>query len=230
MKKKILTIAFIFLFIPHVNAECDRTKINELKQMAENIEITSELDITSEEEYTGNRDYSLNDNGDPLPRGNMKIIISGMSEEFRIIDETYNRTFTYSDFTDGILIVKNELNGQRKFKVYSTECNQEVRTINLKIPRYNEYSTDPLCEGISGDDLPICGMWYEREVDYPTFQKMVEDYKNRVAEQEKENQESIIDKVISFFSNYYLYLIIGIAVIAVVTVIVIIRRKRSVLE
>ena len=230
MKKKLLLLVLTFVFVPQVKADCDREALNNLSKMAENIEITSELDITLEDQYTGKRDYSIDDEGKPIPRGNMKIIISGMSEEFKIVDETYNRTFMYSDFTDGILIVKSELNGQRRFKVYSSECNEVVRTINIKIPRYNIYSTDPLCEGISEDELAICGMWYEKEVDYATFEKMVNNYKEKKAQEEAENSQGIIEKVISFFSNYYLYFIIGAVVIAIVALIIIIRRKRSVLE
>lgn len=231
MKKKIFAIITIFLFMPQVSATCDENKLKELKELAKNIEITTGL-ASEDEEYVPNRDYTVNDYGETVPQGSTQIIISGMSKEFNIVDETYERTFIYDDFKDNALILNNELHGYRTFKVYSPECNQEIRSIYVKVPRYNEYSTDPLCEGIDGKDLAICGTWYDKEVDYETFKSMVEDYKKMLANNEKENKEenTFINKIVTFVKEYYLYIIGGIVLITVVSVIIIIRRKRSVLE
>lgn len=231
MKKKILLIIFMFIFVPHVNADCDNDRINELKNLAKNVEITYELD-TNDDNLEEN-DYSVNNVGESIPQGNMRIIISGLTEGFLIKDTTYDRTFNYSDVKDGIIVIRNELNGSRTFKVYSTECNKDVRSIFIKIPRYNNYSTDSLCEGISGDDLSVCGMWYEKDIDYETFKQTVEDYKKKVTEQkriEEKKEKSIIDKTVDFLKNNYLYFIIGIVVIIIIAIIIKVRRKRSVLE
>lgn len=229
--KKFLMLITVVLFIPHVNAACDENRIKELKELAKNIEITTGL-ASDDESGTINNDYSVNDYGEMVPQGSTQIIISGMSKEFNIIDATYERTFIYEYFTDNALVLNNEIHGYRTFKVYSPECNQEIRSIYIKVPRYNEYSTDPLCEGISGNDLAICGTWYDKEVDYDTFKSMVADYKKMIAEEEKENDKKnvIIDKIVDFVKEYYLYIIGAVILIIAISVIVVIRRKRSVLE
>ena len=231
MIKKMLMIIAVFLFIPRVNATCDENRLKELKELAKNIEITTGI-AAEDEEYIPHRDYTVNDYGEPVPQGSTQIIISGMSKEFNVVDNTYERTFMYEDFKNNALILNNELHGYRTFKVYSLECNQEIRSIYIKVPRYNEYSTDPLCEGISGTDLAICGTWYDKEVDYETFKSMIEDYKeNKIYEEnEDEKNNNIINEIIDFIKSNYLYIIGGVALIITVSIIVIIRRKRSVLE
>lgn len=236
MKKSIVLTFLTFLFVPHVNAECNNERIKELTSIAKNVEITYELDTYEEQPYNEetDKDYTVSDIGEPIPQGNMRIIITGITEEFQIKDITYNRTFMYNEFKDNTLILKNELNGHRIFKVYSAECDKEVRTIFIKVPRYNNYSTDPLCEGISGDELAVCGTWYENDIDYDTFKAKVEAYKQELKDAQNakpQNQEqTILDKVVSFLKDYYLYFIIGIVAVIAITIIVTVRRKRSVLE
>lgn len=230
MKKKIfIIITTLLIFMPQVKAECDNDRLNEIKNLAKNIEITYELDTELDKE----KNYSENDYGDEVQEGNMKVIITGLSYGLQLKDETTHRTFYYFQAEDGTIILNKEINGSRTFKVYSNECEKNVRTISVKIPRYNEYSTDPLCEGIDASELKICGTWYEKEVDYDTFKKDVESYKQRLAEEQRLKEledKNILKKVVTFFEKYYLYFIIGAVVLIAVTIIIIIRRKRSVLE
>lgn len=227
--KCVVFIIAMFIFMPSVNAICDNEKIMGLKELAKNIEITYELDLDGKV-YTSkdkNKNFSLDNNGNEVPQGNMKVIISGMNEQLVLNDKTYNRTFKYTQSDNGIIIVNNEMHGSRQFVVYSNICNKAIRNISIKIPRYNEYSTSPLCKGIDVKKLPICGTWYEKEVDYKTFEKMVKDYKNKPVEVKKNNDWQ---ELVEFLEYYYLYILIPfIAIIAIIAILVI-RRKRSELE
>ena len=232
MKKIFTIITMLLIFIPQVNANCDSTRVNELRSKAKNIEITYELNTTKDNKYDEQDDANVNDFGENVPEGNLNIIISGLTEEFEIKEATYNRIYRNENSEDGVIILKNELNGARTFKVYSIECNKEVRTIFIKLPRYNIYSTDPLCEGISGKDLSVCDTWYEKEIDYETFKKRVEEYKTKINNEQIEDvtQKNVIDLILDFFKVNYIYFIVGILTLIFFVIFIKIKRKRSVLE
>jgi len=84
LKKKILILIISLLFIPQVKAECSNDRLNEIKELAKNIEITYELDTELDEE----KNYSKDENGKKLPEGNMKIIISGLTLGLKLVDNT----------------------------------------------------------------------------------------------------------------------------------------------
>ena len=230
----VMMFTFILLFPSNVYAdECNGTRINELKEMAKSIEVfydydNSTLNLNSEEYIK----FSKNDEGKAVPYGRLIVTITGVNEEFSVKDITYKRTFTPSSFSGGILTLHFEKEGNRRFEVYSNSCNKTVRTIYMQLPRYNDYHIDPLCEGIDGNDLAVCNKWYAYDLDYDSFKKKVEDYKQKVKweEEELKRKNSIIYKVKNFFVNYYMYIIGGIGCIALIYVLVLAVRKRSELE
>ena len=127
------------------------------------------------------------------------------------------------------------------FDIYSSKCAQKVDSLLVKIPRYNVYSEDPLCEGIDGEDFSLCDKYLEYEVSYDTFKRKVEEYKKahevkKVEPKKDEEQFSIkmiINKVLEFIINYQIYIIIILGVLLLILIIIIIvkkKKKRGVLE
>ena len=85
------------------------------------------------------------------------------------------------------------------------EYNEYIDFLNKK---FNSYSLDTLCDGIDGDDFPLCGKYLDYEVSYDTFKRKVEDYK-KVQETKKNNNEQInndislrvlLNKILDFIS------------------------------
>lgn len=224
MKKKILLIMLMFIFMPYVKAECDNDRINELKNLAKNVEIVYELDSNKTEEEL--KAYDPND----IAKGVVKMIITGLTENFSIIYDYSNITYEYQDTDEGILIINDVPRGNKKFSIYSNECNKTIKTLFIKIPTYNKYSLDPLCQDIPKEELAVCDTWYESTISYDEFKKKIDDYHALKKAAPNEKKVSLIDKIIDFLKNNYLY--IGISFILIISIIIFIkvRRKRSELE
>ena len=132
-------------------------------------------------------------------------------------------------------------NGKWNFDIYSSKCAEKVDSLLVKIPRYNVYSEDPLCEGIDGDKFSLCGKYYESDVTYESFKERVENYraihkidskkdKQEVIEDKKNINLDIIIKYINKYKTYILGSIISILLIVIITIIIKKKRSRGVLK
>lgn len=226
--KKIKYILFTFLILSlsilSVNAECTKEEINTLKQEANKIKVTYKH-LGGIETAIGT-DYSR-----------FKITVKNIEDDFSIYIPAY-----------GIELEKNnemaeyELGtGNWTLEVYSEKCDERVHSISFRLPTFNKYSLDPLCEGIDGEDFSLCGKYLEYEVSYDTFKRKVEEYKKahevkKVEPKKDEEQFSIkmiINKVLEFIINYQIYIIIILGVLLLLLIIIIIvkkKKKRGVLE
>ena len=230
----IYSILFVICLIPfRVKADCSNDEWKSLKDTAKSVEITYDYDNSGipfdSELYTA---YSVDDDGMAIPYGDIKITISGVSEQVYIKDVTYKRTFYSSAFKEGVLELHYEKNGSRKFEVYSDKCSKSLRTIHVKIPKYNAFSEDPYCYGIEDGDLSVCKKWYDGELDFETFEKKVLEYKDKLKEKEAEMRwkNSIVYKTIDFVVNNYESIFIFIVAVLVILGLVFVIRKRSELK
>lgn len=237
MKNIFYILIFTFvMFIPYnvYAEECSNDKINELKEMAKSVQISYEHDESgasnNDEKYNKSK---RNDDGFEVQSGDMQINIAGFIKEIYIKDETNKRTFNYEDADNGILVLHYERYGSFNFNVYSNECKDiKLRSIYVRVPRYNIYNTDPYCEGISGEELAVCGEYYENDLDFEEFEKKALEYKAKKAKEaeEEERKNTFLYKLSTFVKNNYKYLIVfGILVIVVIGLLIF-RRKRSELE
>lgn len=216
MKKiKIMLIVFILMLINYENvlAECSSEEVQVLKEKASNIEIKLELQENVEGEFgTLNKVYD--------------VIVNNLTEEFFLIDGYYGESYGVRDNDEnGQIVFKSYMPGIHNFKIYSQECGILISTIKVEVPRYNPFFGDPLCEGISGEDLDVCGEWYSGELDYETFKAKVEKYKksNSLENDNNSNSSFSINKIVIF-------LVVSVLVVVTIISIVIIKRKRKVLS
>lgn len=216
MKKiKIMLIVFILMLIncENVLAECSSEEVQVLKEKASNIEIKLNLRENVEGEFgTLNKVYD--------------VIVNNLTEEFFLIDGYYGESYGVRDNDEnGQIVFKSYMPGIHNFKIYSQECGILISTIKVEVPRYNPFFGDPLCEGISGEDLDVCGEWYSGELDYETFKAKVEKYKNsnNLEDNKNSNSSSSINKIVIF-------LVVLVLVMATLVSIVTIKRKRRVLQ
>ena len=215
MKKIIYIMVFTFVLFFPINvyaAECSNARLNELKEIAKSVEVTYDVDLSS---VFGDevKEFKYDVDGNEIERGNIEIDVVGVLEGFYIIDKKYNRRFEYSDTVNGTLILHNEKSGNINLDIYSNECdNKSLRSIHLRIPKYNPYSSDPECAKIEGDKPAFCNKWYDDELDYDTFQDKIDDYNVNQEKLKKEMawKNSIIYKAYSFIKTNILYILGGI--------------------
>lgn len=212
----------MFISIFYVKASCTDEEIKELKELAKDIKITYKYvdeAVIDEETY-----YNL-----------FEVKIKNISDDFYVLYGLNNNRIDIKEGTGSDYFT----NGTWTFKIYSSECEKQVDEINVFIPRFNIYSTDPLCEGIDGNDFALCGKYYEYDVSYESFKERVTHYRNThnidsKNEEEDINQlEDFLNKVLTFVIKYKWYFAGGFVVCLCIIIFILIinkRRKRGILE
>lgn len=201
-------------------AECSNEKIAELKTKSKNIKVEYIYDPNAVFEEDGNL-VSM--------KGGFDTKIYGLFDEVYLYDSEYEISYDIFDTNDNVLNLGFLGGGKYSFDIISKECNVSVGVVKFEIPRYNYYANDPLCDGISGDDLDVCSEWYENAITYEAFKKKVEAYKNAVNDDIKndENKEPALNKFINFIKENLIYIIASISIVLVIIFVIFFYKKRS---
>ena len=228
MRKIIYIFSILVMFcidIGVVNAAYDKNQelLKKYIEQAENVKVKYILD----EEYTDTNGNQVN--------GMFKLEITGLTNELTVrlfgAEEYYY--YLEDDGVDGIITITGVESGIKKIGIYYQQY-ALVKTISVNIPKYNYYSERIECEGISGEELDVCGKWYEYELNESTFLYKVNKYKEsqeKLEEEKEKNKFSIFfNNIVDFLLDYYIYIIIVIVSIALITLFIVIRKKRYSLE
>lgn len=227
MRKIIYIFSILVMFcidIGVVNAAYDKNQelLKKYIEQAENVKVKYILD----EEYTDTNGNQVN--------GMFKLEITGLTDDLKIRVLGTEEYYYTSDAIDGIITITGVESGIKKIGVYYRKYVTLVKTISVNIPKYNYYSERIECEGISGEELDVCGKWYEYELNESTFIYKVNKYKEsqeKLEEEKEQNKVSIFfNNIVNFLLDYYIYIIIVIVSIAFITLFIVIRKKRYSLE
>lgn len=206
---KLFVVGVLFFQIQFVEAECSNQEITDLKKAAEAITMNSEFD---RESVT----FGVYDN--------YVVTVQGLMDNMYILSKDQSVGFYPENAVDGV--ITNHISSVTdEFRVYSSACpDVNLRTIKLSMKLYNMYSDYEECEGISGDELDVCGEFYDGNISYEQFIKKVEEYKN--------GSSSLSSGGIgNFFKDYAIYIGLGLgALLVVIIVLILIRRKRNRLD
>lgn len=218
VKYLIFTLLISFISIFHVYASCTDEEISSLKELVKDIKITYKH-LGKVEDEVG------------IYYNRFEVNVKNVPDDFYIlaISDTYKL-----QPKEGI-ITEIFNNGTWDFNIYSNKCNEKISEIKVFIPKFNTYSLDPLCEGIDGQDFPLCGKYYEYDVSYNDFEKRVKHYRatyniNNIDNNEDDKPNDInmiINEVVKFISKYKLYIISSLFIILLTLVITIIIKKRK---
>lgn len=220
MNKKIysMTIVLLTLIITpsFVNAKCTNEEISALKKETKAIKV----------EYEHKGETITEDGGIDYNKFNVDII-NIPNEYYIIISDGLNYKLVP---TDG-KITKELTNGKWIIEVYSNKCEDVIDTITVRLPKFNIYSLDPLCDGIDGDKFPLCGKYYEYEVGYDSFKERVEHYRKTYKidtkkEEQQTNEKDFLTKTLNFINTYKLYIVSFLTIVLIILVIINIIKKR----
>lgn len=219
MRVKILLLFVIgfFMFTSDVSAAiCDKEHVNQLKELAKQVEISYEyLDYSDEMHNSGDGEYIIN---------SYLITINLISDELYVIHE--NREYYYNQDNGGIVSFSVN-SGRVDLSVNSYTCaGYQLRSETINLPKFNTYSYRGECKELEEYDLDVCDPWYQGTITDDRFNKIVQEYltPDEVAE------ENVFDKILSFFKDNYLFIIGGVVIVGILIVGIIFYRKRSVLE
>ena len=212
--KYLLVMILMFLFMtPSVYATCGKNDMLRIKDIANEIKITAQ--------------YAKDQNGKDT--GYYDLMITGLTNELYMVEEITKEEYYYNPDYDGVFYISDLQEGKYRFKVYYDTCDELVRTIVYKLPKYNHYANNPLCEGIEEDELDVCNRTYQLELTDELFEEKINEYKNSFGLNNLEDDKQS-NNIISFIKKYYIY--IGIAILALIIIIIsiVVKRRREVLE
>lgn len=208
-KKLLLTIISFTIFTPKIYAECTKEDINTFNKISDEYKVT----------YEFNKDSKLYDLTfyDPSPDKYTFIINGATDGEFSIQDDN---NYKYIGISPG--------NYEITIKGIANECQDIFKTININLPKYNEYSEDPLCDG--NEEFVLCQPTYDKEVDYETFKSRLEVYKktkqdNNEVNKEKDNNKD--NNIVNYIKNNIIEITIVAASLIILTIIIISIVKRQ---
>lgn len=113
--------------------------------------------------------------------------------------------------------------GVNKLKVYHNGCSTVIKTIELKLPVYNVYNEDPLCDNVDKSETKVCDKWLEDSINYEQFYTEVRKYK-------KDNgNRNFVSSILDFFKNNYITVIVAVLIfVGIVVLTSVIKKKRPV--
>lgn len=214
----LIIITFMLSLMNNVYAEdCDSTDIKRLRVLANDVDISYEYNDDIYDEYG----IKIHDT--------YKVVISNLSDELYVIESKTNLDLRNYSVNDGSITIDRLYSGNKSFKIYSRNCsNKLLKTYSIKLPKFNNYSTDPNCEG--HENLDICQKFYDSSnVDYYEFMELLEKSDNENKDNDNKKKDS---KYIKFIKDNYIYISIGggVLIILIIVLIILRHKKRGVLE
>lgn len=211
IRKYIIFTFILFLtLITHTYAACTQEEINEFKRIEDEYKVTYEFNKTT-------KDY------------NVYLHMSKPEE------------YSYMFFSTEKINCSNQENtklkcsgikpGEYEIGVasHTKSCIDILKIIVLKLPKYNTYSEDPLCNGI--EEFVLCNPTYSKEIDYETFVSRVNTYKNtknkenEIKQPEELTHNEILDITIDYIKDNLVAIIVIIVFIVLLIITIIITAK-----
>lgn len=213
MKKYILLLFVLFIFdIQTTSAACTQEEINTFKRIEDDYKVKYEYD-KSIEKYNLYLERSKPNMYDYIIYTNNQLVCTDINET-----ETKCSSFVPGEYELAIA-------GQTE------SCNDILKTITLKLPKYNKLADDPLCDGY--EDFVLCNPAYDKEIEYDTFLSRLETYKKKHTPTEKEEKpqeepnekNEIIVKMTNYLKQYWIEIIIVVVFIILLVITTIITAK-----
>lgn len=214
-KKKYIAFPLMLslLCINNVYADCIQEEIDEFKKIKDDYKVTYKFNKET-------KDYTLLFDNPSPDLFDYIIYIEG-----NIKCEDINQTRTESAcYNIPIDEYKIEVVG------ITESCKDVFKTIALKLPKYNNYSEDPICEGI--EEFVLCQPTYDKEIDYDTFVSRVNTYKKsknkeNIDEPTTKKEANSIEKIVQYIQENLINVIIITVFIILITISIIVTYKSS---
>lgn len=208
-KKKyfVLTTILFFSLLPKTYASCTQKEINEFQKIEDDYKITYEFNKDT-------KDYTVSFYS-PIPeRYNYYIII--------------DIELNCKKISDNLAKCYNVLPGEYPIEIVglTNTCNDILKENTLKLSEYNEYSEDPLCDGI--EEFYLCQPTYDKKIDRETFISRVNTYKNTLKNENEEiekNEKTKENNTIEYLRENLIQIIIIIVFIVLVITTIILTAK-----
>lgn len=207
-KTKYYILIFILSLIctNKVCAVCTPEEMNEFKKIEDKYRVTYEFDMDS-------KTYSLFFKS-PKPDNYHYVIYTESDLNCTTENESTLKCINFKPDMYTIEIVG-----------MTDTCDDILKTFDLNLTRYNNYASDPLCEGI--EEFVLCNPLYDKEIDYETFVSRVNTYKKTKDKEIIENEHTTddtepVDNVINYIKDniIQIFIIIIFVVLLIITIVI----------
>ncbi len=198
---------FLTFFLPYkVNAECSDKEIIRLQNLAKNV----------------NYSYEYNENTKKF-----SITFNNLKKDIVLKDDYNNRNYN----VDGEVTFNDRYSNTYRFYIYAKDnkCINDVLTTKvIKLPVYNNYYNNSLCQGI--EDYSYCNKWINNNVSYDIWYKKVTEYRKTIQDTKENKKEvkgifdGISEILMKVYVNYY-YIILPLIIITLCTIIYFKNKK-----
>jgi len=231
----ILGLVFVMTFFPKVHAACDYDTQNKLAREAANVQVSYESGMYGTGEFEESE--VIDENGNPISyeieEAKVEAAIYNVTENLSVVVENKvtgeEQTYHYED-TDNGTIKWNLMSFDQimtyEIRIYANhaDCSNELRKMDLVLPKYNYHYTMPYCIGVNSY---YCQEWITTEINMSDAEVEKKGYEEQQKTEEiKKNEEE--EKQKSFFEKYWMYLIGSFLVIlGVAAIVILIKKQRS---
>ena len=218
MKKKIFIALLLILSVAKVEAltygGCEYKTISRMRSLISNINISYDYKIVNNKAY-------------------FDVTITNLFPDVYFVDSYDRKKYTYSDANNGEMVIKNYPINSGSYKFYSnlSDCyGVSLATKYYKFPSYNIYYDSDTCKEIP--NFSLCQKWVSVNYSSSEFAKLVEDYKDGLKEDIKEEEKKIqyektsLDELVNFYINNYYYFLTAIIVVCLAIMIITRRKNR----
>jgi hypothetical protein len=216
----IFTIALFALNIHTISASCTQEEINSFKRIEDKYTVKYEINKST-------KTYDVYFNA-PKPDSYYYKIYSNNNLECEKINDTTMKCINFPPDVYEIIVVG-----------VTNTCNDILKTINIKLPKYNTLSEDPLCVGI--EDFVLCSPTYDKEITYEEFASRVATYKKTLVKKEEEEkvkeeenkqpeiETNTLTEIIEYIKSNWLEItiIVVFVILATITSIITIKSARK---
>ena len=145
--KKILLLLISLFFFPTISYAltgfepefyCKATEQAEISALSANVTINYEITMA---------------NDGPV----FFITLTNLTEDMILIDKKNLKSYQNFKSTGSEFTIRTTGSGDYDIDIYSKKCKTRVATKSVRLPRYNYFYNDPLCEGLSG--YKQCQRW-----------------------------------------------------------------------
>lgn len=210
--KKVLFMLFVIVMFFNINIVkaddiCSDEELARIKAIANNISYNYKF-VGTDDNIAGIQTYSVS--------------FSGITNDVYITDTSYQ----YKANSDSDIIYIDS--GKRNFMVLSDNCFGKIlRTIQLDLPKFNEYSTRIECIEDNSPKIDYCNPWYQGDITDNQFYKTIKEYNINIENSNKTTK----DKIMEFIEKKY-YIVLSTIIVLFIFIVakILINHNKNILE
>lgn len=157
------------------------------------------------------------------------ITLTNLTEDMILIDKKNLKSYQNFKPTGSELTIRTTGSGDYDIDIYSKKCKSRITTKTVRLPRYNYFYDDPLCEGLSS--YKQCQRWSGYNESRETFESDIQKIKSdldKPAPEEEEVKPEVktpwYEQLTDLFIKYWW---VGIIAIVFVTFIIYMIRSKN---